>query len=122
MRRVVSILCLLILFSGLCSCKNGQDPATEPDTPGIAGTTAALEEGPSFSADSTEDNAPETKAAETTTDPATTKVPTTEPETEPRVLTVTYVGPERFERERVEIKDLQVRVMQGEETSRRSCE
>lgn len=115
MRRVVSILCLLILFSGLCSCNNGQDPATEPDTPGIAGTTAASEEGPSFSVDTTEDTVPETKAAVTTTAPATTVAPTTEPETEPRVLTVTYVGPERFERERVEIKDLQVRVMQGEE-------
>ena len=119
MRRVVSILCLLICLTGICSCKSGQDPATEPDTPGIAGTTAASMEGPSFSADNTEATLPDTKTTEitdpVTTAPETTEEVTTEPETVPRVLTVTYVGPDRFERERVEIQDLLVRVMQGEE-------
>ncbi|MBR6365099.1 MAG: C40 family peptidase [Lachnospiraceae bacterium] len=113
MRRVVRFLCLLILMVGTCACRGEHVSKTEPDTQEIIRTTASVE-GPSFSApidEGTDTNASTAGAAETTEEP-TTQEPSTEA---PRKLIVSYVGPQRYEMDRVAIGDFQIRVMQGED-------
>lgn len=118
MRRVVRFLCLLILLPGTCACNSSHVSDTEPDTQGIY-STAASSEGPSFSVPGEADD--ETKVYTTadvlsTEDISTAIFTTEEPVTEaPRELSVDYVGPQRYEMDRVAIDDFLIRVMQNGE-------
>lgn len=125
MRRVVSFLCLLTVFLGACACSGSHGTESEPDTQGIHTTTAPVE-GPSFSMPFAETELPPTSAetsdlsGEEYTEPHTTgsaAVESTEekPTESPLELVVSYIGPERYEMERVEIADLRILVMQDGE-------
>ena len=108
-------------MAGTCACESGRVSESEPDTQGIY-TTDASTEGPSFSMpEETELSTTESVVAsvtEATTTAEATTFSATEEESSAAVLrelNVIYVGPQRYEMDRVAISDFTIRVMQGDE-------
>lgn len=126
MHRVVSFLCLLMVLPVTCACSGSHELKTEQDTQGIYTSTASAE-GPSFSMSEGEKELQitsveasglpaVTKADESVPETTQTPVMTQEPSTEiPRQLVVSYVGPKRYEMERVDIADFLIQVKQDTE-------
>lgn len=108
-------------MAGTCACESGRVSESEPDTQGIY-TTDASTEGPSFSMpEETELSTTKSIEASSTKETTTAEVTTfsaTEEESSVAVLrelNVIYVGPQRYEMDRVAISDFTIRVVQGDE-------